>query len=62
LSIIIIVRGREKELPDEQKKFLTNSKISDIINMKKDKDSPKNRKGFYYEEEFPPVPHFLSER
>jgi hypothetical protein len=50
LSIIIIVRGREKELPDERKKFLTNSKISDIINTKKDKDSPKNQKGYYYEE------------
>ena len=43
LSIIIIVRGREKNFP-ENKKFLTNSKISDIINTKSGRKTAQTRK------------------
>jgi hypothetical protein len=45
LSIIENVRGREKNFQGNEKKFLTNSKNSDIIYNVKRKENLTNQKG-----------------
>ena len=39
----------EKNFSEMPKKDLTNSELYDIIKSQKDKDSPKNQKGNYYD-------------